>query len=99
MTATLKFDSSDLSSRTLARGVRERVEHLLRQGECVELDLSEVCSISDSYADELFAILANDFGVDVFSSKVRIRSSNDRIFRRIAKNIHTRLSTQNGIAA
>lgn len=88
-----------MSSRTLARGVRSCVENLLQQGENVELDLSEVCSISDSYADELFAVLASEFGVNIFNSKVKLKSTNDRIFRRIAKNIRTRLDTTNGIAA
>lgn len=99
MTATLKFDSTDLSSRTLARGVRSRIELLLKQGEYVELDLSGVYSISDSYADELFAILASEFGVDVFTSKIKLRSASDPIFRRIAKNIHTRLSSLSRVAA
>jgi hypothetical protein len=88
------FDSSDLASRTAARGVRVQVEGLLNDGSCVELDLSLVQSVSDSYADELFGVLALGYGLDVFKKYIKLTSATDYIVKQIARNIHYRLHSE-----
>lgn len=91
MKTTLKFEFSDLASRSSARAVRLQVEELVKDDTKVELDLSNVESISDSYGDELFGILAIELGLEKFTSAVRLINAKEDVLVGIANNIQARL--------
>ena len=64
---------------------------VLQSGEKVAFDLSNVVSISESYADELFGVLALEHGITEFVESISIRSASPVVLRRIAESIKERL--------
>lgn len=89
----LKIKNSDPSSRSSARELRERVLECLRAQEKVVIDLSVVKSMSDSFADELFAILSLELGLEKFFDQIRIENSTKSVEYVIASNIKNRNSS------
>jgi len=87
------FTEHDLASRTKARGLRSLLFQDLEAAGIVELDFKNVRSISDSFADELFGILAARHGVENLASKVKIENASRQLLLVIASNIQNR--TQN----
>jgi hypothetical protein len=85
------FNISDLASRTNAKGYRLEIEKALLLDSSVVLDLKGVESISDSFADELFGILALNYGIEYISKNIRITNAKDSVLRDIAQNIDRRL--------
>jgi len=91
---------TDLSSRRLASGLRHDVVASLRAGDSVAIDLLRVESISESYADELFGMLAVGLGgIDGFVQKVSILHANKHVLRVIARALKERLEKESGNAA
>ena len=85
---------SDLASRRSAAQLRHDSEELLDQNERVVFDLSKVESVSESYADELFGVLALSTGTEKFFGSVAIRGASRIVLEQIAKAIQVRLEGQ-----
>lgn len=58
-----------LSSRDVASSFRARV---LGLGSVVTLDFSNVLSLSDSFADEFFAVIVEERGFDWFAQHLKV---------------------------
>ncbi len=64
---------TDISSRTSAARLREEIVREVVNGvECVTLDFAGVRTVSESFADEFFAILASEFGDEWFRTHIRV---------------------------
>lgn len=93
-TFLIKIADTDLASRQAAAKVRAQVEQHVRTGEKVSIDLGAVLSVSESYADELFGVLALRYGLDWLTNNVAIRHPRPFVFRAIASAIRQRLLSQ-----
>lgn len=62
----------DLASRTSARKLRKQIEEEIAAGYHVTIDLTRVKSISESYADELFAVLVEIHNLEWFTANIKI---------------------------
>lgn len=83
--------SGDLASRGLAIPYRLEIERLLNSNfNVIKLDLSNVASISESYADELFGILVKDFGLEQVLERMTIINADDYVLASIASVIERR---------
>lgn len=78
------FQHSDLASRTLASRERSCLSKQLASCEQVVIDLKEVESISESFADELFGVLVMERGFDFVVQHVKIVNADDDVLRSIA---------------
>lgn len=90
-TTVLSPVGTDLASRRSAAALRAEIELLLHAHQRVAIDLSGVQTTSESYADELFGILARDFGLEGFSHQISIRGASADVLRRVAGAIKERL--------
>lgn len=93
-TYQIKISDTDLASRQAAAELRAQIERLASQGEKVAIDLSGVHAISESYADELFGVLALRHGLEWLSGNVVLHNPNSFAFRAIATAIRQRLVSQ-----
>lgn len=91
MTNTLKYKGS-LANRTAAAHERAYIEALASQGEQVVLDLSDVVSLSGSYADELFGVFTQRHGVQALKSTLKIKGASPAITRAIGLAIQQRMT-------
>lgn len=90
-------EGSDLASRASARNLRTKAEQTIKKGNTAVIDLTNVISISESYADELFAVLVEQHGLEWFSNNVKLlhdKSNSNGVFRSIATAIRRRLESQ-----
>lgn len=83
---------TDLASRKSAALLRGSINELLEFKVVVRVDLSNVQSISESYADELFGILVLEHGLDVFADSVLIDCNDTGVLKYIVKAIKERLT-------
>lgn len=90
-TIALSPVGTDLASRRSASILRAEIISTLNNHHKVAIDLSNVQSISDSYADELFGILVKQLGLEGFASTVVIRNASTHVLRRIAGAIKGRV--------
>lgn len=81
---------SDLASRRSAARQRDCLVRLLEAHATAVVDLSAVESLSESYADELFAVLIEEWGADPFFQRVFIRNARPPVIRSIAQAISHR---------
>ena len=95
MAIYLKPEGSDLASRHTAAIVRFDIERAVQNGEIVIVDLRDVLSISESYADELFGILVARYGLRWLGENVRI-SAQQRVLLSIATALKNRLERIEG---
>jgi hypothetical protein len=65
----------------------------LSRGSSVDLDLSGVYSISESYSDEIFGVLVVKFGATVLK-QVKVRNASPSILKSIAKAINVCCSNE-----
>ncbi|MCU1751608.1 STAS-like domain-containing protein [Pseudomonas sp. 6D_7.1_Bac1] len=86
------FQHSDLASRTLASRERSSLTRELASSEQVVIDLKEVESISESFADELFGVLVMERGFDFVIKHVKIINAADDVLRSIAIAMKRRCS-------
>lgn len=93
-TCQIKISDTDLASRQAAAELRAQIEERAFNGQKIFVDLSSVLSISESYADELFGILALRHGLEWLSEHVVLRHLNPFPFRAIASAIRQRLASQ-----
>ncbi|MFM8331583.1 MAG: STAS-like domain-containing protein [Candidatus Methylumidiphilus sp.] len=82
---------TDLASRRSASQLRHVVTSTLNEGKKVVIDLSNVASISPSYADELFGILVLEYGIKRFFETVTVKKASTVVLRQIAEAIKERL--------
>ncbi|HEY1602107.1 MAG TPA: STAS-like domain-containing protein [Pirellulales bacterium] len=64
----------DISSRARGAELRAKVEQQIRAGNKVVLDFVGVRTISDSFADELFGVLLEDYSDIWFRENVEVRN-------------------------
>ena len=92
MTDTIiKLPGTDLASRQTASNVRYNVASVVSSGNDVVIDLSDVESVSYSYADELFGVIAATQGFDWLVEKVKIVHAKEHVLRVIAEVVNRRL--------
>lgn len=84
---------TDLASRQSAAVLRSSIEAVVAKGDKVLLDLSHVETASESYADELFGILAFNYGLQGFSNFIALTGANPSVLRRVAGAIKERLAS------
>lgn len=87
----IALPGTDLASRTSAATVRYNVVSAISSGNKVVVDLAAVESLSYSYADELFGVLAALQGFDWLVEKTRIVNAKEHVLRVIAEVISRRL--------
>ena len=92
MTNTIiKLPGTDLASRQTAAAVRYNAARAVSSGSKVTIDLSEVESLSYSYADELFGVIAATHGFDWLVEHVKIINAKEHVLRVIAEVVNRRL--------
>ncbi len=89
------IENSDLASRQAAAQLRLKVERLAKSSQKIQIDFRNVFSISESYADELFGVLAVRNNLDWLAQHVSILHANEATFRSIANAIRQRLTENN----
>jgi hypothetical protein len=92
-------EHTDLASRQLAAELRLGVAAALDDGHPVSIDLRNVASISESYADELFGVLAMGLGLEEFVAKVAILHAGPYVLRVIAHALKDRLEERDSLVA
>ena len=90
----IKITDTDLASRQAAAELRSKIEARSFNGQKTFVDLISVLSISESYADELFGVLALRHGLEWLSEHVVLQHLNPFAFRAIASAIRQRLASQ-----
>ena len=85
----------DLASRTLAVPFRQMLETAFTEDDfsTIQVDLKDVQSISESYADELFGILVKEFGVETILDRMKIVNADDYVLESIASVIDRRATS------
>lgn len=92
---TYTFENSDLASRALAAKERNLIISKISQNdEKLVLDFKNVKSLSESFADELFGILAVTKGVSFILEKFVFSNTRDQVIKSIAISIDRRLPMQ-----
>ena len=91
---TVKLPGPDLASRKTAAAQRSQVTDLVGHGKKVVIDLSTVLSISASYADELFGVLAATHDLGWLRENVKVRGAQEPVLRSIALAVKRRLTTR-----
>ena len=84
-----------LASRQLAIPHRQHIEEALNNSKVMQIliDLSGVESISESYADEIFGVLVEEYGCEDVLSKIQINNASDYVLENIAIVIDRRSHT------
>lgn len=83
--------SGSLVSRISALAERYKVEHLVKDGNVVlNYDLAGVDSMSESYSDELFGVLALRYGAERVVGCVRLLNANRYVLANVARVIQKR---------
>jgi STAS-like domain of unknown function (DUF4325) len=96
MTHAVVFPSAYLASRRSAAATRRDIESALEDSSRVEIDLTSVRSISESYADELFGVLVGRIGLEELFSRVALVGASERVVDSIVKAVRTRLERDDG---
>lgn len=75
-----------LASRKLAIPHRHQIEQAFINENVmkIEIDLSGVESISESYADEIFGVLVDEFGFEDVLNKIQIMNAKKYVLENIA---------------
>lgn len=91
-----QLPSGDLASRKLAIAQRKLIESDIASRGCVVmLDLSNVESISESYADELFGVLVLKNGLDHVLQQLKLINSNPYVLKSVASVMKRRSHERN----
>lgn len=90
----IKLESTDLSSRSRAAILRDKVSSHVAIGGQVEFNIESVISMSMSYADELFGILVKDFGIDIITSRISVIQARESVLQMISEAMHIRSTKQ-----
>ena len=90
MNNIFRLTETDLASRRSAADLRSLVESCLHQG-FAELDLSQVQSISESYADEFFGVLVDHYSLPWVFSRLKVVGARPAAVKTITQAIRYRL--------
>jgi len=88
---TITLSGPDLASRKTAAIERHKLISQTASGSHLVVDLSQVISVSYSYADELFGVLVAVQGWEWFMKNVKLRGANEHVLRVTAEAINRRL--------
>ena len=88
---TIKLEGPDLASRRTAAIERHKLLGHTAAGNKVAVDLSNVVSLSYSYADELIGVLAAIKGWEWLIKNVQLKGANEHVLRVVAEAINRRL--------
>ncbi|AUA81948.1 STAS-like domain-containing protein [Pseudomonas aeruginosa] len=78
------FQRTDLASRTLAARERTAIDSRIQADQRVVIDLRNVASISESFADELFGVLVLQRGLGDVTSRLKLINATESVLRSIA---------------
>jgi hypothetical protein len=78
------FERTDLASRNLAAQERRTILAQLESGPRFTIDLANVHSISESFADELFGVMVLEKGVGFVTSHLKIVNATESVLKSIA---------------
>lgn len=95
------LDKTDLASRTSANNLRFKIEQVISIRKIAVIDLTNVISISESYADELFAVLVAQHGLEWFSNNIKLLYQlphSNHVLLTISTAIRHRLENQESFA-
>lgn len=84
------FQRTDLASRNLAAEERKKIVARLGDESRFTIDLKNVHSISESFADELFGVMVLEKGVSFVTSHLRLINANESVLRSIATAMRRR---------
>jgi hypothetical protein len=85
---------TDLSSRRRAAGFRNEIISLIQIGRTtVTLNLDGVCTVSESFADELFGILVKQNGEDWFREHIVLQATSPDVRYSILSAVERRIAT------
>jgi hypothetical protein len=96
---TITISRTDLASRALAAQERENIVNYIDNGKTVLLNLEGVLSMSASYGDELFGILAKQLGIQTVTSNLKIVNVSDSVLESIAEAMYVRSTEHCQVAA
>jgi hypothetical protein len=82
---------TDLSGRAVGRALRAEVERHAFEGHLIELDFAGVRCTSDSFLDELFAVLVVVKGANWFRSHVRVTNADEATLADIVAAVRRRV--------
>ncbi|MBI3727644.1 MAG: STAS-like domain-containing protein [Burkholderiales bacterium] len=88
---TIKLEGPDLASRKTAAIERHKLLGHAAAGNKVAVDLSNVVSLSYSYADELIGVLAAVKGWEWLIKNVQLKNANEHVLRVVAEAVNRRL--------
>lgn len=88
----LTFRDTDLASRHSGAVYRKQIRVFIDSGYNVELRFNNVVSVSESFADEAFGVLAQELGADSLGKRVRIRGASEQVLSGICRAIHDRVN-------
>lgn len=83
----LKTKGNDLASRATARQIRQQIN------QHTTFDCEGVRTISHAFADELFAVLVNDNGIEWFRQKIKVVNATPEVRTMILSAITLRART------
>ena len=69
---TISFDlfGSTLTTRSLGKEVREKIELLISSGHRIQIDLSKIELMTSGFTDEVFGILFENLGMSEFQKNL-----------------------------
>lgn len=88
------FQRTDLASRSLAARERQSINEQLSASSRLVIDLKNVESISESFADELFGVLVLQRGLGYVTSHLKLINAAEHVLRSIAIAMQRRSSRQ-----
>lgn len=78
------FQRTDLASRSVAAKDRAAIDKVISEAETIVVDLKNVASISESFADELFGVLVLEKGLAFVTSHLKIKNASESVLKSIA---------------
>lgn len=88
------FQRTDLASRSVAAKERALIDERLSKKQSIIVDLKNVASISESFADELFGVLVLENGLSFVTSHLKIKNASESVLRSIAIAMQRRSAAQ-----
>lgn len=88
---SIKLEGPDLASRRTAASERHQIIGQVASGKRVAVDLSRVVTVSYSYADELFGVIAAVQGWEWLTKNVKLVGANKEVLRVVAESVNRRL--------
>ncbi len=80
--------------RSTSQPIRERISAEICKGNSIIIDLKDIQVMNSSFADEIFAKIISEIGIEKFKSKVKIKNANDLVKKIINFCINARLQSQ-----